>query len=54
MRLRHHALAVLVLGGTAMTAFSDEGNPVAVDEGQDPKPTLLLCPPHPDRLYLAA
>src|SRR3954454_22813671 len=25
MRLHHHALAVLVLGGTAMTAFSDEG-----------------------------
>jgi hypothetical protein len=36
-----------------LAAFSDEGNPVAVDEGRDPKPTLLVCPPHPDRLYLA-
>src|SRR5262249_38975074 len=37
-----------------IAAFADEGNPVAVDEGPDPRPTLLLCPPHPDRLYLAA
>lgn len=36
-----------------VAAFSDEGNPVAVDEGPDPKPTLLICPPHPDRVYLA-
>jgi hypothetical protein len=36
-----------------VAAFSDEGNPVAVDEGPDPKPTLLICPPHPDRLYVA-
>jgi hypothetical protein len=37
-----------------IAAFADEGNPVAVDEGPDPRPTLLLCPPHPDRVYLAA
>ncbi len=36
-----------------LAAFSDEGNPVAVDGGRDPRPTLLVCPPHPDRLYLA-
>jgi hypothetical protein len=37
-----------------LAAFADEGNPLAVDEGPDPKPTLLLCPPHPDRVYVAA
>jgi hypothetical protein len=34
-------------------AFTDDGNPIAVDEGPDPRPTLLLCPPHPRRLYLS-
>jgi len=37
-----------------LAAFAEEGNPVAVDEGPDPKPTLLLCPPHPNRIYVAA
>ena len=37
-----------------LAAFADEGNPVAVDEGPDPRPTVLLCPPHPDRVYVAA
>ena len=37
-----------------LAAFAEEGNPVAVDEGPDPKPTLLLCPPHPARVYVAA
>jgi hypothetical protein len=37
-----------------IAAFADEGNPIAVDEGPDPRPTLLLCPPHPDRVYVAA
>jgi hypothetical protein len=37
-----------------LAAFGDEGNPVAVDEGPDPKPTVLICPPHPDRVYVAA
>jgi hypothetical protein len=37
-----------------LAAFAEEGNPVAVDEGPDPKPTLILCPPHPARIYLAA
>jgi len=36
-----------------LAAFAEEGNPVAVDEGPDPKPTLLICPPHPDRVYVA-
>lgn len=37
-----------------LAAFAEEGNPVAVDEGQDPRPTILVCPPHPDRIYVAA
>ncbi len=36
-----------------LAAFAEEGNPVAVDEGPDAKPTILLCPPHPDRVYVA-
>ena len=37
-----------------LAAFAEEGNPVAVDETSDPRPTLLLCPPHPERVYVAA
>lgn len=37
-----------------LAAFGEEGNPVAVDEGPDPKPTLLVCPSRPDRLWVAA
>ncbi len=37
-----------------LAAFAEEGNPVAVDEGPDPRPTILICPPHPDRVYVAA
>lgn len=37
-----------------LAAFAEEGNPLAVDEGPDPKPTILLCPPHPSRVYVAA
>ncbi len=34
--------------------FAEEGNPIASDEGPDPKPTVMICPPHPARVYLAA
>ena len=37
-----------------LAAFDDEGALVALDEGRDPKPTLLLCPPEPARVYLGA
>lgn len=37
-----------------VAAFDDEGTLVAVDEGRDPKPTLLLCPPEPARVYVGA
>lgn len=37
-----------------LAAFAEEGTPVAVDEGPDPKPTVMICPPHPSRVYVAA
>jgi hypothetical protein len=37
-----------------LAAFTDDGTPVAVDDAPDAHPTLLLCPPHPSRVYLAA
>ena len=33
--------------------FAEEGNPIAVDEAPDAHPTVILCPPHPSRVYLA-
>jgi hypothetical protein len=37
-----------------VAVYSDEGTQLAVDEGRDIHPTVLLCPPHPDRVYVAA
>ena len=37
-----------------VAAFADEGNPLAIDESSDPKPTVMLCPPHPARVYVTA
>jgi hypothetical protein len=37
-----------------VAVYSDEGAQLAVDEGRDVHPTVLLCPPHPDRVYVAA
>jgi hypothetical protein len=37
-----------------LAAFSEDGTPAAVDDAPDAHPTLLLCPPHPLRVYLAA
>lgn len=48
-----YARSSMSLEDVDLAAFTDEGNPVAVDEGPDPKPTLLICPPHPDRVYVA-
>lgn len=35
-------------------AFADDGTLVGSDERPNKTPTLLICPPHPDRLYLSA
>jgi hypothetical protein len=41
-----------------LAAFDDDGSPLAIDEGPDPKPTLLLCAvgthAAPSRVYIAA
>jgi hypothetical protein len=34
--------------------YSEEGSSLAVDEGRDVHPTVLICAPHPDRVYVAA
>jgi hypothetical protein len=34
--------------------YSEDGTTLAVDEGRDVHPTVLLCAPHPDRVYLTA
>lgn len=36
-----------------LAAFAEEGNPLAIDERPDPHPTLLLCPPRAERIYVA-
>jgi hypothetical protein len=37
-----------------VAVYSDEGTALAVDEGRDVHPTVLLCPPHSDRVYATA
>jgi hypothetical protein len=34
--------------------YSEDGTALAVDEGRDVHPTVMLCAPHPDRVYIAA
>lgn len=34
--------------------YSEEGTQLVSDEGRDVHPTVLLCAPHPDRVYVAA
>ena len=36
-----------------VVAFAEEGSPIASDEQPDAHPTVLVCPPHPDRIYIA-
>ena len=37
-----------------LVAFAEEGNPIAADQAPDAHPTVLVCPPHPGRVYIAA
>jgi hypothetical protein len=37
-----------------VAVYSEEGAALAVDEGRDVHPTVLLCGPHPARVYAAA
>ncbi len=34
-------------------ALTDDGSPLALDESPDPRPAVLVCPPHPRRFYVA-
>jgi hypothetical protein len=42
------------VGDVDVAVYSEEGTALAVDEGRDVHPTVVLCAPHPDRVYLAA
>lgn len=35
-------------------AFSDDGTSLGSDERPNKSPTLLVCPPHPERIYVSA
>jgi hypothetical protein len=48
-----YARASASLEDIDIAVFTEEGIPIALDESPDPKPTVLVCPPHPDRLYVA-
>jgi hypothetical protein len=37
-----------------VAVFTDEGSPIASDDAPDAHPTILMCPPHPDRVYVTA
>jgi hypothetical protein len=37
-----------------LAVYAEDGSALAVDEGRDVHPTVILCPPHPDRVYVAA
>jgi hypothetical protein len=34
--------------------YSEDGTTLAADEGRDVHPTVMICAPHPDRVYLTA
>lgn len=37
-----------------VAVYADDGTQLAADEARDVHPTVLVCPPHPDRVYVAA
>ncbi|HEV8244155.1 MAG TPA: hypothetical protein VGP93_00165, partial [Polyangiaceae bacterium] len=52
--------AVLIARGTStvddvdMFAYGEDGAVLGSDEGSDKAPALLICPPHPRRIYVSA
>jgi hypothetical protein len=54
MCLLAYARASSSIDDIDLAAYADDGTPVAADEATDPHPTILLCPPHPDRVYVAS
>jgi hypothetical protein len=49
-----YARAATSIQDIDLAIYSEEGTSLAVDEGRDVHPTVLLCAPHPDRVYVAA
>jgi hypothetical protein len=37
-----------------LSAYAEDGTPVGADEGPDKEPALMLCPPHPRRIWVSA
>jgi hypothetical protein len=54
MCLLAYARGSLSISDLDVAAFTDEGNPLASDDAPDPHPTILVCPPHPDRVYVTS
>jgi hypothetical protein len=48
-----YARAASSIEDVDIMVYGDDGNTVASDEANDPHPTLLFCPPHPDRVYVS-
>jgi hypothetical protein len=54
------ACAVVIARGSAsvedldLLAYGEDGSPLGSDEATDREPSLLICPPHPGRIFLAA
>lgn len=42
------------IGDVDLFAFEDDGSPFATDESPNQGGTILVCPPHPRRLYVVA
>ncbi len=49
-----YARAATSIEDVDVAVYSEEGTSLAADEGRDVHPTVLLCAPHPDRVYVAA
>lgn len=48
-----YARAAATVQDVDVAAISDDGNTLAADERPDAHPTLILCPPHPPRVFVA-
>jgi hypothetical protein len=48
-----YARAASSIDDVDVAVYSEEGAALAVDEGRDVHPTVLLCAPHPGRVYVA-
>jgi hypothetical protein len=49
-----YARAASSVDDVDVAIYAEDGTTLAVDEGRDVHPTVLICAPHPDRMYLTA